>query len=83
MNALQLRWLREQGPEFALEWVNKMENELLDEVYLNTPTVYDYSLPIPYRDYEYLPYTIEDFMEVAPKGVIHYSLDSMAFSKNK
>lgn len=74
-------WLKTQGVYFCLDWVTKMEDEMLEEVELMTPTKYDYSLPFPFLVYEPMVYTIEDFLTFAPKGKVHTSTDSILFSR--
>lgn len=66
----QTVWIEHQGKQFALDWLRKMEDEQLAEVYLNTPTDYDYSKPYPFLDFQFLAYEVEDFFAVAPKGTI-------------
>ncbi|ENO7683829.1 hypothetical protein ACN94T_002583 [Acinetobacter baumannii] len=73
-------WLKEQGAYYCLDWVNKMEDELLEEVTIMTPTKYDHSLKDPYLDLVPMVYTIEDFLRYSPKGKLHTSLESILFS---
>lgn len=75
------RWLEEKGKYFCLDWVTKMEDEMLEEVELMTPTGYDYSLAYPYLNMRPMVYTIEDFFALAPQGKVHTSSLSILFSK--
>ncbi|HCW3947873.1 TPA: hypothetical protein OXS70_002145 [Acinetobacter baumannii] len=80
MNHLKMQWLEGRGPYYCLDWVNKMEDELLEEVTIMTPTKYDHSLKDPYLDLVPMVYTIEDFLRYSPKGKLHTSLESILFS---
>ncbi|HFG6907799.1 hypothetical protein [Acinetobacter baumannii] len=80
MKDLKEKWLEEQGPYFCLDWVNKMEDDMLEEVTIMTPTKYEGSLAYPYLDFQPMVYTIEDFLAFAPKGKLHTSTDSILFS---
>lgn len=81
MQEHKMRWLKVQGPIFCLDWVTRMEDEMLEEVELMTPTTYDYSMAFPFMDYEPMTYRIEDFFELAPKGKVHTTADSLLFSR--
>lgn len=81
MDTHKAEWLKIQGKEFCTDWVTKMEDEMLEEVELLTPTKYNYSLPFPFLDYEPMVYTIEDFFEFSIKGTLYTSRDSLLFSR--
>lgn len=80
MYADQLFWLKYKGPEYCLDWVTKMEDELLECVTLMTPTIWDYSQNIPYGGFEAMVYTIEDFYLVSRKGKVYFTADGLLFS---
>lgn len=81
MEELKKKWLEVQGNRYCLDWVTKMEDELLEEVELMTPTRYDYSLAYPFLDYVPMVYTLDDFFALSTKGKVHTTADSLLFSK--
>lgn len=74
-------WLKEQGAYFCLDWVNKMEDELLESVVLMVPVSVDYSQDSQNQTYEPIVFTIEDFLEFAPKGKVYTTADGIIFSQ--
>ncbi|WP_052209179.1 hypothetical protein [Acinetobacter sp. A47] len=63
MKNFKQQWLLELSVDELDSWMQRIEDDCLETVRLNTPKVIDYSEPYPYLEREVMEYTYEDFLE--------------------